>query len=312
MLRTTIGNIPIETCIYNASGPRCTTFTELKSLIDCPYTGAFISKSCTLNYRIGNEEPRYYENRFCSINSTGLANLGYKEYIRFGEEYEYHKPYFISVSGLSLEDNLKIIDEIQNCDKINGIELNLSCPNVIGKPQIGYDFDAIDNTLRNVFEIYDNQKQIFGIKLPPYFDLIHYGIVSDIIKDYKINFLTCINSLGNGLIVDSVEEKPVIKPKGGYGGIGGSIIKPIALANVNQFYKLLGDRVDIVGCGGIYSGMDAFEHILCGAKAIQIGTKFMMDGEECFGEIGCELMDIMEGKGYKSVEDFRGKLNINM
>ena len=33
-----------------------------------------------------------------------------------------------------------------NNNQISGIELNLSCPNIIGKPQIGYDFQQSDAT----------------------------------------------------------------------------------------------------------------------------------------------------------------------
>ena len=37
--------------------------------------------------------------------------------------------------------NLHIIKEISGFENIAGIELNLSCPNVPGKPQTGYDFE---------------------------------------------------------------------------------------------------------------------------------------------------------------------------
>ena len=310
MLETTIGNIHLKTCIYNASGPKCTYFNELSKLNSSPYTSLVLTKSCTYQMRKGNENPRYYQsnNKDLTINSTGLANLGYQEYINYAESFK-SKPYFVSVSGLSLEDNIKMITKIGDYDTVKGIELNLSCPNVIGKPQIGYDFNALENTLRCIFEKYDNEKQIFGIKLPPYFDMIHYQTVADIILQFpRIQFLTCINSLGNGLVIEPFEEKVVIKPKNGFGGIGGKIVKPIALANVHQFYKLLGNKVDIIGCGGIDNGTDAFEHILCGAKAVQIGSKYMIKDVECFKKISHELEEVMIRKGYKTIEDFRGKL----
>lgn len=310
MLQTKIGSTNLKTCIYNASGPHCTHHYDLQNLNDNKYTSLVLTKSCTLNYREGNPEPRYYQthDQSCSINSTGLANLGYQEYIKYSNHLN-DKPYFISVSGLSLDDNVKIVNEIGQSDKVDGIELNLSCPNVVGKPQVGYDFETVDLTLNKIFESYDNQKQVFGIKLPPYFDLIHYELIAEIINKYpRIQFLTCINSLGNGLIVDPVNESVVIRPKNGFGGIGGQIIKPIALANVNQFYKLLGHKLDIIGCGGIYAGVDAFEHILCGAKAVQVGTKYMMDGIKCFEQISRELEGIMVEKGYKKLAEFRGRI----
>eukprot|EP00959_Pyramimonas_sp_CCMP1952_P279910 5852224-Pyramimonas_sp.AAC.2 len=100
----------------------------------------------------------------------------------------------------------------------------------------------------------------------------------------------------------------MIKPKGGFGGLGGAYVKPVALANVRQFSQLLRDDIDVVGVGGVTSGTDAFELILCGAKAVQVGTKHWSEGASCFTRIANELQAIMESKGYTSIEDFRGKL----
>ena len=91
------------------------------------------------------------------------------------------------------------------------------------------------------------------------------------ISDYNIKYITSINSLGNGLMVDVDLETVTICPKNGFGGVGGVYCLPTALANVRQFYTLC-PRKTIVGCGGVMSGRDAFSHILCGASAVQIGT----------------------------------------
>ncbi len=50
-------------------------------------------------------------------------------------------------------------------------ELNLSCPNVPGKPQIAYDFETTETILREVFTYFTKP---LGIKLPPYFDIVHF------------------------------------------------------------------------------------------------------------------------------------------
>ena len=59
------------------------------------------------------------------------------------------------------------------------IELNLSCPNIIGKPQIGYDFDASEEILKEVFAL--NPTHPIGLKLPPYFDMVHFDMMASII-----------------------------------------------------------------------------------------------------------------------------------
>ena len=151
-------------------------------------------------------------------------------------------------------------------------------------------------------------KQPLGVKLPPYFDMPHFDMMAEVLNNFPISFVTCVNSIGNGLVVDPVSETTVIKPKHGFGGIGGDFIKPTALANVRKFYTLLDKTVSVIGCGGIKNGQDAFEHILCGASAVQIGTQFMREGEGCFERIEKELSSIMKDKGYSSIEDFKGSL----
>jgi dihydroorotate dehydrogenase (fumarate) len=162
-------------------------------------------------------------------------------------------------------------------------------------------------TIRKVSEFLGTKS--FGLKLPPYFDAVHFDTVADIIKRYeRVKYVTCINSLGNGLIIDTEKESVTIKPKNGLGGIGGKYILPFALSNIYQFRQRLPDTIDIVGCGGVTSGNEVFQHILVGASAVQIGTTVREEGIKAFERIHNELVDIMKNKGYKKLNDFKGKL----
>lgn len=72
--------------------------------------------------------------------------------------------------------------------------------------------------------------------------------------------------------------------------------------------EFLDDEVAVVGVGGVASGEDAFNMILCGAVAVQVGTCHWVEGGKCFNRISDELIAIMKEKGYKNIEDFRGKI----
>ena len=265
-------------------------------------------KSCTLEAREGNPEPRYADLEFGSINSMGLPNLGYKAYIKFSKilAKKYKKPIIASISGLSLEDNVTIFKAF-NDSPVDIIEFNPGSPNTIGKPIVGYDFTGMDSLLKAVSRIC---KKPWGVKLPPYFDLVHMDQAANVIKKYPVKFVTCINSIGNGLAIDPYQEKTLIKPKEGLGGIGGRYIKFAALANVRRFYEILGKKIQIIGVGGVYTGIDAFEFILAGASAVQIGTAFLQKGLGIFVNVANELKDFMRKKGYKKLADFRGKLKV--
>ncbi len=306
-LSTQISGFKLQNLVFNASGPRCTTKDEL-DVLHQSVSGAFISKSTTKVLREGNPSPRYVDVPLGSINSMGLPNNGIDFYLNYFTQNQetLTKPMFISVAGLSLEENIEILQKIERSAFFFPVELNLSCPNVPGKPQTGYDFERTEEVLEKVFEFYTKP---LGIKLPPYFDLIHFEQMAAILNQFPIQFVTCVNSIGNGLYIDVEQESVVIKPKEGFGGIGGDYIKPTALANVRQFYTLLREDIDVIGCGGIKNGQDAFEHILCGASAVQIGTQLMKEEvPSCLDRITQELKAIMQQKGYSTIKDFKGKL----
>jgi dihydroorotate dehydrogenase (fumarate) len=304
-LKTDIAKVDFEHCIFNAAGPYCVTFKELQALGDSNSSGITM-KSCTIEEREGNPEPRYKDLPLGSINSMGLPNLGYKRYCEFVPilKSQYSKPLIASVSGLKLQDNIEIIRAF-NQTPVDLIELNLSCPNIPGKPQMGYDFEQTDQVLSEVMPL---TKIPIGVKLPPYFDFVHFKQAASILNKHKVRFVSCINSVGNTLVIDPEKEQAVIKPKGGFGGLGGQYIKPVALANVRRFYQLLDKDIDIIGVGGIGKGVDVFEFILAGAKAVQIATVFAQEKHSCFERIEREFNEIMERKGYTYIEEARGKL----
>jgi dihydroorotate dehydrogenase (fumarate) len=303
-LSISIAGVTFPTCLMNASGALCVTREELEAL-GGSRAGAIVTKSMTIEPRQGNPEPRYYSFPGGSINSMGLPNLGYRAYAeliprlrRFG------KPMIASVAGLCEDDFITIAETI-NRSRPDLIEVNLSCPNIPGKPQIGYDPDDSERLLTRVRRVITVP---MGVKLPPYFDPAHHAVMANVLKRTGVDFLTLINSVGNGLVVDPDREAAVIKPKGGFGGLGGTIIKPVALANVRAFWRLFEGRVPIIGTGGVVTGRDAFEHVLCGATAIQVGTVLVEEGVAVFARLETELAATLERKGYKSLDDCRGKL----
>ncbi|WP_285120931.1 dihydroorotate oxidase [Lactococcus petauri] len=303
---TTFAHTKFANPFMNASGVHCMTIEDLQEL-EKSDAGAYITKSCTLEKREGNPSPRYVDLALGSINSMGLPNLGFDYYLDYVLEVQQtqDKTTFFSIAGMSPEENLEMLDRIQKSAFSGITELNLSCPNVPGKPQLAYDFQATEQLLEKVFAFF---KKPLGVKLPPYFDLAHFDQMADILNKFPLTYVNSVNSVGNALYIDTEEEAVVIKPKNGFGGLGGQYIKPTALANVRAFYTRLKPEIQIIGTGGIETGQDAFEHLLCGASMLQIGTALHKEGPEIFPRIIRELQEIMDKKGYQSIDEFRGKL----
>lgn len=303
-LSVTIAGVRFPACVMNAAGARCVTQEELEAL-GRSAAGAIVTKSMTLEARAGNPEPRYVAFPGGSINSMGLPNLGYRRYVELIPQLKrFKKPVIASVAGLQEEDFIIIAEAVNRCAP-DLIEVNLSCPNIPGKPQIGYDPEATERLLKRVRRVITVP---MGVKLPPYFDPVHHQTMHAVLSKIGLDFLSLINSVGNGLVIDPVTERVVIKPKGGFGGLGGTIIKPVALANVRAFWKLFDGTLPIIGTGGVMTGQDVFEHLLCGASAVQVGTLLVEEGLECFQRLTSELEATLRRQGYASVADCRGKL----
>ncbi len=306
MLETNFANNLFKNPFMNASGVYCMTVEEMDQLAKSE-AGAFITKSATIAQRKGNPKPRYRSLDLGSINSMGLPNEGIDYYLDYAlqKQEEQDVPIFFSIAGMSPDENIQMLEKIEKSSFKGITELNLSCPNVPGKPQAAYDFEATDAILARIFAFF---KKPLGIKLPPYFDLAHFDAMADVLNKYPLTYINSINSVGNGLFIDTDKEQVVIKPKNGFGGIGGEYVKPTALANVRAFYTRLNPSIQIIGTGGITSGRDAFEHLLCGASMLQVGTQLQKEGVPVFDRLSRELKEIMTEKGYDHIEQFRGKL----
>ncbi len=308
-LETTICGIKLNSCIMNASGCWCTTEKELDDLY-YSNAGAIVSKSGTMCPRNGNPKPRFFMDGVgvTSINSMGLPNLGYEFYLAYGKKITM-KPFIQSVHPFSLDELDTMLARIEIAStKRNLVEINITCPNIMN----GSNTNTFENFEKYMDRINQNtsEKNICGLKLSPLFEPDHFDIMSRLLLKYNIGFITCVNSIPNGLIIDPRTETTQIYPKSGLGGIGGTYCKPTALSNVYNFSQRLADKIDIIGCGGICSGPDAFEHILCGAKAVQLGTYLVNKSPGCFNNIENELKYLMESKKYSSINDFRGKIKV--
>ena len=346
------GNMTLDFCLYNASGPRSGTMEALQK-IAISKSGAILTKSATLLPQDGNPLPRTHHavDQMASFNSEGLPNKGIDYYIstetRMGVMQDVTttnsnisantKPYIVSLSGKCLNDNLEMIRRIAAVNnhhdaalstttvpKIASMELNLACPNIIGKPIIGYDMDQMELTLRQVDLVIQECRQKYsvsssssstnanvvvpplGIKLPPYLDFSHFHSVSQLLNQYShiVSYVVAINTVGNALCIDGLHmETPYIRSNHGYAGLSGPAIKYTALANVRKLRELLLPTIDIIGVGGIGTGQDVYDMILCGARGCQVATQHWKEGSSiCFHRIYHELIVLLQQKGYTNLQ----------
>ena len=250
-----IENVFINPHIMNASGLGSVTKKQIEDL-DKSFVGAIVSKTCTFDKRDGNPKPNYHFDDIGSINAIGVKNEGYKYYVNI----ETKKPYILSVVP-----DCRIFSD-SDIYKPDLIEVNLSCPNI---ESFNYE--------ESIRKISESCERKFGIKISPVLENI--GEIVDLLSP-KISFITCCNTMKNGLIIDE-SGKPYISNT--FGGIGGSYIKPFCLSTVYRLSKET--TLPIIGCGGISTELDIDNYIKCGASAVQVGTHYFKNGIKVFDEL---------------------------
>lgn len=286
-----IGDIEFKSQLLNASGPKSITHRQLLKLNNTYGLGGIVTKSFTLDYKIGNPSPNYYYNHKTetSINSIGLTNNGAKYYFDFINinSYQLTKPLFLSIAEQN-HNNLNTIfneylkNKVYNIDML--IEYNVSCPNINNtntstsneKIMVGYDIGELRTRLQYIKSLFSNPeyKYIpFGIKLPPYLDRYQLQNVANVINEFSdiIRFITVCNTMGNGCMLDEITCGSKISTT--IGGIGGTSLKPIALGNVKLLSGYLKYDIQIIGCGGVKDVRDVYDFMFAGATFVQIGTK---------------------------------------
>jgi len=68
-------------------------------------------------------------------------------------------------------------------------------------------------------------------------------------------------------------------------------------------------KIDISASTGVHTGQDAIKYLLAGADTVQVCSVLYSKGLEYLKTMNRQISDWMSVKGFKSIDDFRGKLN---
>ena len=91
------------------------------------------------------------------------------------------------------------------------------------------------------------------------------------------------------------------------GGLSGPAVKPIALRMVYDCHNAV--RIPIIGMGGITSGTDVAEFMLCGASAVQVGAANIMN-PMAMPEIISRLANYLTETGIDDINSLVGALKV--
>ena len=263
-LSVKIGGLELKNPVMTASG----TFgygTEFADFIDLDRLGGFVVKGTTLNHREGNDYPRMAETPMGMLNAVGLQNKGVDYFIEhiYPEIKDIDSQIIVNVSGASVNDYVAVAEKIATLDKINAIEVNISCPNV---KQGGMAFGTTTSGAAEVTKaIRKAYPKTLIVKLSP--NVTDITEIARAVEAEGADSVSLINTL-LGMAIDVERQRPILSTV--TGGLSGPAVKPVALRMVWQVSRAV--KIPVIGLGGISSGADAMEFILAGASAIQVGT----------------------------------------
>jgi len=192
---------------------------------------------------------------------------------------------------------------------VHGIELNLGCPHGMCErgmgSAIGQVPELVENTTRWVREVVDIP--VFTKLTPNTTDILLPAEAALKGGAHAVALINTVNSIIN-VDLDTMAPTPTVDAKGTHGGYCGTAVKPIALHMVAEIARSAETQgLDISAIGGITTWKDAAEFIALGANALQVCTAAMLYGFKIIEDLNEGLSDFMDGKGYKSIDDFRGK-----
>ncbi|MEA4967939.1 MAG: dihydroorotate dehydrogenase [Bacteroidaceae bacterium] len=244
--------------------------TEYADFMDISRIGGIVVKGTTLRDRQGNAYPRMAETPSGMLNAVGLQNKGVDYFIDniYPEIKDVNTSIFVNVSGSTVEDYIETAAKINELDKIPGIELNISCPNVKeGGMAFGTSCPSASQVVKAVRKVYSKELMV---KLSP--NVTSISEIAKAVEAEGADSVSLINTL-LGMAIDAEKRKPVLSTV--TGGLSGPAVKPVALCMVWQVAKSV--KIPVVGMGGIMNARDAIEFLLAGASAVQIGTANFID-----------------------------------
>jgi dihydroorotate dehydrogenase (NAD+) catalytic subunit len=275
--------------VVNASG----TFDAIAArrvygaalLDDFPFA-AFVSKTITLEPRLGNEPQRIWETPAGMINSIGLPNKGLDGFLveDLPQLAELPVPLIVSVMATGHEDFKRMVAALDERGEISAFELNVSCPNVHSGLIVG---EQPDETVALLEALRPLTSKPLIVKLTP--NVADPASLAIAAEEGGADAVSLINTL-KASAIDPVTGEPGIGA--GHGGLSGPAVRPVAIAQVRAVAGAI--SLPIVGMGGVSSGEDAAEMLSAGATLIAVGTENFRD-PRAGSRIVAELSERSEG-----------------
>jgi dihydroorotate dehydrogenase len=246
----------------------------------------------------GNPKPRVFRLpddeaviNYMGLNGEGAARVAEKLSVAHSSV-----PLAINIAKTnhpSIVGDKAIADFVTSFNAIKDLRMiyasiNVSCPNT-HETKLA-EVNTIDAVITGIVRINHNRIPLF-VKLSPDSDRELLENVVRMAKHHGLAGFICGNTSTSRANLKSNGD---LVAKIGPGGLSGPPIREKALELCREVFKLKEDSQQIIACGGITSGAEAFEFIAAGASAFEIYTGLVYHGPFLPFTICRELDKILE------------------
>jgi dihydropyrimidine dehydrogenase (NAD+) subunit PreA len=192
------------------------------------------------------------------------------------------------------------------CD---GVELNFGCPHGMSERDMGSAVGQVPAYVEMVTRWCKQHSRLpVIVKLTPNItDIRGPARAARAGGADAVSLINTVQSI-TGVDLDLMSPEPVVDGHGTHGGYCGPAVKPIALRMVAELGRDAEMRgLPVSGIGGIESWREAAEFIALGAGTVQVCTAAMHRGFRIVEDMTDGLSRWMDGKGYATLDDLRGR-----
>ena len=219
------------------SGMEFSEFTDLNKL------GAVVTKGVANVPWEGNPTPRVAETYGGMLNAIGLQNPGIDLFVErdlpFLEKYD--TKVVVNVCGRSEKDYVEVVERLAD-EKVDLLEINISCPNVKeGGIAFGQNEKSVETITAAIKKV---AKQPVIMKLSP--NVTDITVMAKAAEAGGADAISLINTL-TGMKIDIERQRFALANK--TGGMSGPAVKPVAVRMVYQASNAV--NIPVIGMGGI-------------------------------------------------------------
>lgn len=263
----------------------------------------------------GNPRPWFYRlpKTKSAVINAGLANDGSRVILRrlrnFGPKAFKNFHVILSVAKANspkvvtetegIADYITTIKRAKNSKTISAFELNISCPNTYGgepfttPTSLGRLLSAVDKV---------GVKQPIFIKMPLNLSWKQSKGLLEVIVKHNVAGVTMTNLHHDRSKLDLKDKLPDDVT----GSFSGKPTWELSNELIRKTYLGYGDRLTIIGVGGVFNAEDAYAKIRLGASAVELITGMLFNGPQLAAEISYDLSGLLRRDGFSHISQAVG------